>query len=76
MAMTAGNTVKVDRFDGEYFEISHYWLMDVIWEKYNMPLEEFMQSYDRKDSEYIYSLALSSAVDMEMKYDEDYLMIG
>ncbi len=71
--MYLGEKVKIDRFDGEYFEVDTNWLLDVVWEKYNMSLDEFMMSYDRKDSDYILALATNASIELEMKYDEDYL---
>ncbi|MDR7071268.1 hypothetical protein [Fictibacillus barbaricus] len=74
--MYVGNTIKVSRYDGEYFEISHDWLMEVVWNKYNMPLNEFMSSYDKFDSDYIYSLAVIQSIELKLEHDEDYLHIG
>jgi hypothetical protein len=74
--MYVGNTIKVNRFNGEYFEISQKWLMDVIWNKYNMPLQEFLLSYDKFDSDYIYSLAERQSEEMKLQMDEDYLYMG
>jgi hypothetical protein len=74
--MYVGNTIKVNCYNGEFFEISEKWLMEVIWNKYNMPLHEFMLSYDKFDSEYIYSLAVLNSIDLKLEYDEDYLYIG
>jgi hypothetical protein len=50
--------------------------MEVVWNKYNMPLQEFMLSYDKLDSEYIYSLAERQSEEFKIKVDEDYLYIG
>ncbi|MCM3732998.1 hypothetical protein M3196_15190 [Fictibacillus nanhaiensis] len=74
--MYVGNTIKVNRYNGEYFEISQKWLMEVVWNKYNMPLREFMLSYDKFDSDYIFSLAVLNAVEFKLEFDEDYLYIG
>jgi hypothetical protein len=74
--MYVGNTIKVNRYNGEYFEISQKWLMEVVWKKYNMPLREFMLSYDKFDSDYIFSLAVLNAVEFNLEFDEDYLYIG
>jgi hypothetical protein len=74
--MYVGNTIKVNRYNGEYFEISQKWLMEVVWNKYNMPLREFMLSYDKFDSDYIFSLAVLNAVEFNLEFDEDYLYIG
>jgi hypothetical protein len=74
--MYVGNTIKVSRYNGEHFEISQDWLMEVVWNKYNMPLNEFMASYDKFDSDYIYSLAVIQSIDFKQKFDEDYLHIG
>jgi len=74
--MYVGNTIKVNRYNGEYFTISKKWLMEVVWNKYNMPLQDFLMSYDRSDSDYIFSLAERQAIDYQVEYDEDYLYIG
>lgn len=72
--MYFGDTVKIDRFDGEYFEVSQHWLMDIVWNKYNMPLSEFLACYDRRDSDYILSLANQNSLPCELKYDEAHLL--
>ncbi|MGA4720815.1 hypothetical protein [Fictibacillus nanhaiensis] len=74
--MYVGNTIKVDRYNGEYFMISQKWLMEVVWNKYNMPLHEFLLAYDKSDSDYIMSLAERQSVQYEIAHDEDYLYIG
>ncbi|MFG6496957.1 hypothetical protein P8610_16475 [Fictibacillus sp. UD] len=74
--MYVGNTIKVDRFNGEYFLISQKWLMEVVWKKYNMPLQDFLLSYDKSDSDYIFSMAERQSIDFQVAYDEDYLYIG
>ncbi|MDM5317639.1 hypothetical protein QUF49_16640 [Fictibacillus sp. b24] len=74
--MYVGNTIKVNRFNGEYFLISQKWLMEVVWKKYNMPLQDFLLSYDKSDSDYILSMAERQSIDFQVAYDEDYLYIG
>jgi hypothetical protein len=39
-------------------------------------LREFMLSYDKFDSDYIFSLAVLNAVEFKLEFDEDYLYIG
>ncbi|MDN4524328.1 hypothetical protein [Fictibacillus fluitans] len=73
--MYLGETVKIDRFDGEYFEVSQQWLMDIVWNKYHMPLKDFLASYDRRDSDYILSLANQNALEYQLKYDENHLLL-
>ncbi|ANC76047.1 hypothetical protein [Fictibacillus phosphorivorans] len=74
--MYVGNTIKVDRYNGEYVRISQKWLMEVVWNKYNMPLHEFLLAYDKSDSDYIMSLAEGQSIQYEIEHDEDYLYIG
>lgn len=74
--MYVGNTIKVNRFNGEFFIISQKWLMEVVWNKYNMPLRDFLFSYDKSDSDYIFSMAETESIDFQVEYDEDYLYIG
>ncbi|MBY6037862.1 hypothetical protein KUV80_14410 [Fictibacillus nanhaiensis] len=74
--MYVGNTIKVNRFNGEHIEVSQKWLMEVVWNKYNMPLDEFMLAYDKFDSDYIYSLVVMNSVEFKLEFDEDYLYIG
>ncbi|EIT85769.1 hypothetical protein A374_08039 [Fictibacillus macauensis ZFHKF-1] len=71
--MYLGNTVKIDRFDGEYLEVSQHWLMDIVWDKYNMSLKEFLASYDRRDSDYILTLADRNRAYYELKNDDSHL---
>ncbi|MED2973966.1 hypothetical protein P4361_17195 [Fictibacillus sp. B-59209] len=73
--MYFGETVKINRFDGEYFEVNHNWLMDIVWDKYHMPLRDFLDSYDRRDSDYILTLAEQNTLRYELKNDKSRLVL-